>query len=79
VCGSILDDDAHYAGCEPLLLKAANGTSWAFHGVRSALKEGTHGEALLCPPDAVGDPAAALTAAQVANQAVLAARAVIVK
>jgi hypothetical protein len=38
VTGSLLDDDGHYAQCEPLLLASANGTSWKFKGVRAALR-----------------------------------------
>jgi hypothetical protein len=37
-------------------------------------RAGTPASALLTPPDAVGDVAAELTAAQLANQALLAAR-----
>jgi hypothetical protein len=43
-------------------------------GVRAALKAGTGGDALLSPPDAVGDAAAAVSGARLANQALLAAR-----
>ena len=79
VTGSLLDDDSHYADCTPLTLTAPNGTSWDFKGVRSALKEGTPGDAVLCPPDAVGDPGSTLTPAQLSNQLVLAARKAISK
>jgi hypothetical protein len=43
VTGSLLDDDEHYAQCEPLLLASANGSSWEFKGVRAALRWGGGG------------------------------------
>jgi len=43
-------------------------------GVRAALKSGVTGDVLLSPPDAVGDAAAAVSGARLANQALLAAR-----
>lgn len=45
----------------------------------SSCRSAGPGDVILTPPDAVGDPAAELTAAQLANQAVLAARRAIVR
>jgi hypothetical protein len=42
-------------------------------------RSGEPGSCLLTPPDAVGDPEAELTPAQLANQALLAARKAIVR
>jgi hypothetical protein len=38
VTGSLLDDEGHYAQCEPLTLASSNGSSWEFKGVRAALR-----------------------------------------
>jgi DNA polymerase alpha subunit A len=85
--GPLLDDDAHYAECEPLVLRAPNGTAFEFKGVRAHLRQAgaaavasaggdaaAVAAALLTPPDAVGDASAALSFAQAGNQALLAAR-----
>jgi hypothetical protein len=45
----------------------------------AAGRSGSPGDALLTPPDAVGDAAAELSPAQLANQALLAARRAIVR
>lgn len=79
VSGSILDDDAHYVNCSPLTLTSANGTSFDFQGVRNTLKQQLPQECILTPPDAVGDPTAQLTPAQLSNQAVLAARGLVMQ
>eukprot|EP00879_Flechtneria_rotunda_P017242 GHRR01018063.1.p1 GENE.GHRR01018063.1~~GHRR01018063.1.p1 ORF type:complete len:332 (+),score=158.96 GHRR01018063.1:91-996(+) len=79
VTGSIFDDDSHYARCDPLLLTSPNNTTWEFQGVRAAIKSASPRSVLLTPPDAVGDPAAEVKPAQLANQALLAARKAIIK
>jgi hypothetical protein len=72
--GSLFDDEDYYRGCAPLQLTAPNGTSFEFRGVPAVLRDQLPAEALLTPPDAVGDAGAALSGAQLANQAVLRAR-----
>ena len=77
--GSLLDSDAHYASCPPLVLTAPDGAKFEFKGVRAALKGGLTGDALLAPPDAIGDAGATVGGARLANQALLAARAAVVE
>ncbi len=79
VTGSLLDDDAHYTSCAPLTLTAPNGTPFPFAGVRALLRSDAPIEYGLNPPDAIGDPEQAVSAARLANQAVLAARALVVQ
>jgi hypothetical protein len=55
VSGSLLDDDTHFTACDQLTLTAPNGTRFKFAGVRQLLRSGTPAEAMLSPPDAVGE------------------------
>ncbi|KAK9841868.1 hypothetical protein WJX81_008187 [Elliptochloris bilobata] len=71
-----LDDDARYRHCEPLWLKAPNGTRFKFLGAREVAKGTVAAEAALAPPDAVGE---ALSAVQLANQVRLRARAAVAR
>ena len=56
-------------GLEPLTLTAPNGGGrFPFLGVQEVLMGRVSPDALLCPPDAVGDESRLLTPAQLANQ-----------
>lgn len=61
--------------CQPLWLKASNGSTFKFVGAAELLKGNVSADAALVPPDAVGDLSVEpLTPAQLANQVQLRAR-----
>lgn len=73
-CTSALDDESNFANLDPLMLTAPSGASFPFLGVTEVILGRVSTDALLCPPDCIGDPSMQLSAAQLANQVVLRAR-----
>ncbi|KAL3140235.1 hypothetical protein ABBQ38_004509 [Trebouxia sp. C0009 RCD-2024] len=72
---SVFDDNDRYKDCQPLWLKAHDGSAFKFVGAAELVKGTVSVDAAFVPPDAVGSSdIKPLTSAQLANQVQLRAR-----
>ncbi|DBA99385.1 TPA: hypothetical protein ACH3X3_011985 [Trebouxia sp. C0006] len=72
---SVFDDDDRYKDCQPLWLKAKDGSAFKFVGAAELVKGTVSADSALMPPDAAGSSdLTPLAPAQLANQVQLRAR-----
>ncbi|KAG2444014.1 hypothetical protein HYH02_009213 [Chlamydomonas schloesseri] len=72
--GTLMDEDDNFRSCAPLLLTSPSGASFPLRGVDEVLRGAVLPDQLLTPPDALGDPSAAVSPAALINQVLLRAR-----